>query len=200
MSLVGSFNQQLNPQRGVTSFGFTPLPRPQNNLLPSWFPDSDSEDTISNNKDYDRYIGDEDKFEERLWDLAQTFSRPSTSAETIEITDPTNVFAGIEGTELDPNSPKFNSKAWIKNLLAIRSDDPERYPDRSTGIVFRDLGVHGFGSPTDYQKDVLNIVLEIGTFFRYLTGTARRKIQILKGFDGLVKSGEMLVVLGRPGR
>lgn len=27
-----------------------------------------------------------------------------------------------------------------------------------------------------------------------------RKIQILREFDGLVKSGELLVVLGRPGR
>jgi ABC-type multidrug transport system ATPase subunit len=28
----------------------------------------------------------------------------------------------------------------------------------------------------------------------------KRRIDILRNFDGLVKSGEMLVVLGRPGR
>ena len=33
-----------------------------------------------------------------------------------------------------------------------------------------------------------------------MTGTGKQKIQILRDFDGLVKSGEMLVVLGRPGR
>jgi ATP-binding cassette subfamily G (WHITE) protein 2 (PDR) len=56
--------------------------------------------------------------------------------------------------------------------------------------------VHGFGSPTDYQKDVANSVLQIGALFRSMTGTGKQKIQILRDFDGLVKSGEMLVVLG----
>ena len=84
-------------------------------------------------------------------------------------------------------------------LLAIRSRDPERYPDRTAGVAFKNLSVHGFGSPTDYQKDVLNSVLELGTIARRLVGLKMPKIQILDQFDGLVKSGEMLVILGKPG-
>ena len=44
-----------------------------------------------------------------------------------------------------------------------------------------------------------NYPLEIAGLFNKLTGRGKRKIQILRNFEGLVKSGEMLVVLGRPG-
>jgi ABC-type glutathione transport system ATPase component len=87
----------------------------------------------------------------------------------------------------------------MKMLLEIRSRDPERYPDRTAGVAFKSLSVHGFGSPTDYQKDVSNVLLEVGTMARRLVGIRMPKIQILRDFEGLVKSGEMLVVLGRPG-
>jgi ABC-type glutathione transport system ATPase component len=100
---------------------------------------------------------------------------------------------------VNPNSPKFNVRNWMKNLLAIRSRDPDLYPNRTAGVSFRNLSVHGFGSPTDYQKDVLNSLMEIGTMIRRLLGSKLQKIQILREFDGLVKSGEMLVVLGKPG-
>ena len=44
-----------------------------------------------------------------------------------------------------------------------------------------------------------NYPLEIAALFNKITGRGKRKIQILRNFEGLVKSGEMLVVLGRPG-
>ena len=44
-----------------------------------------------------------------------------------------------------------------------------------------------------------NYPLEIAGLFNRITGRGKRKIQILRNFEGLVKSGEMLVVLGRPG-
>ena len=44
-----------------------------------------------------------------------------------------------------------------------------------------------------------NYPLEIGSIFNKLVGRGQTKIQILRNFEGLVKSGEMLVVLGRPG-
>jgi ATP-binding cassette subfamily G (WHITE) protein 2 (PDR) len=106
---------------------------------------------------------------------------------------------GLNDPALDPTSKTFSAKAWISNLISLTSRDPKKHPARTAGIAFRDLNVYGFGSPTDYQKDVANIVLEIGNFFRWLSGTKKQEIHILKGFDGLVQHGEMLVVLGRPG-
>lgn len=112
-----------------------------------------------------------------------------------------NPFLGSSGNPaLDPHSGKFNARAWCKALLAIQSRDPERYPERTAGIAYKNLSVHGFGVPTDYQKTFGNYPLEIGSLFQQLIGRREKtKIQILRDFDGLVRSGEMLVVLGRPG-
>lgn len=112
-----------------------------------------------------------------------------------------NPFTDLRGdTSVDPTSEKFSPRSWMKNLLTLESRDPERYPHRTAGISFTNLSVHGFGKPSDYQKDILNTPLSIGSLFRYFTGTGKKKIQILKDFDGLIKEKEMLVVLGRPGR
>lgn len=42
-------------------------------------------------------------------------------------------------------------------------------------------------------------MLEVVGFFNKITGRGQRKIQILRDFEGLIKSGELLVVLGKPG-
>jgi ABC-type glutathione transport system ATPase component len=141
----------------------------------------------------------EERMEARVGNLARQLTRQSTrfSAKGGTLENPFHV-KDLEST-LNPDSPNFKPRDWLKMLLAIRSRDPEQYPDRTAGVAFRNLNVHGFGSPTDYQKDVLNSLLEVGTIFRKLAGIKMQKIQILREFDGLVKSGEMLVVLGRPG-
>ncbi|OAX78083.1 hypothetical protein ACJ72_07612 [Emergomyces africanus] len=137
------------------------------------------------------------KADEDIRSLAKELTRQSTHISSLE---PHNPFIEQEknGT-LNPTSPNFNAKAWMKNLLALQSRDPERYPRRTAGFAFKNLNVHGFGKPTDYQKDVANAPLEIGNLFRAITGSGKHRIQILRKFTGLVNDGEMLVVLGRPG-
>ena len=111
-----------------------------------------------------------------------------------------NPFLGVpKGSSLDPASENFSAREWISNLAGFKSKDPRRYPLRTAGISFENLNVFGFGSPTDYQKTVGNVPLEIVTVFRWMMGTGKHRIQILKDFNGLVKPGEMLLVLGRPG-
>ena len=100
---------------------------------------------------------------------------------------------------LNPSSPSFRPEAWVRTLIGIQSRDPERYPQRVAGIAYKNLNVHGFGSLTDYQKTFGNYPLSLFSLFNKVTGRGKRKIQILRDFDGLVRSGEMLVVLGRPG-
>ena len=113
--------------------------------------------------------------------------------------EPPNPFRGTSDPELDPLSGRFVPKKWIQALLAIASRDEARYPSRVAGVAYRGLNVHGFGSPLDYQKTFGNYPLEIGSIFNRIVGRGKQKIQILRNFDGLVHSGEMLVVLGRPG-
>lgn len=140
----------------------------------------------------------EEKVEEEVSNLARELTRQSTRfAAKGGLSNP---FTNDDPeSSINPHSPNFRARDWIKMLLEVRSQDPARYPERKAGLSFRNLGVHGFGSPTDYQKDVLNCLLEAGTIVRRLFGAKMHKVQILRDFEGLIKSGEMLVVLGRPG-
>jgi hypothetical protein len=133
----------------------------------------------------------------QLLRLARTFTNASVKNEEGRYINP---FLGSEDPTLDPNSEKFSTKAWVKTLVSITSRDPERYPERAAGVSYRNLSCHGYGNATDYQKTFGNYPLEAAGIFNKLTGRGQTKIQILRNFDGLVKSGEMLVVLGRPGR
>lgn len=110
-----------------------------------------------------------------------------------------NPFLTTEDPALDPRSGQFSPEAWTRTLIGLQSRDPERYPERVAGVGYQNLNVHGFGSLTDYQKTFGNYPLSLAGLFNSITGRGKRKIQILRDFEGLVKSGEMLVVLGRPG-
>ncbi|KAK7752684.1 Multidrug resistance protein [Diatrype stigma] len=102
-----------------------------------------------------------------------------------------------EDSPLNPSSPHFNPRAWAKAFVNVSSATEHGF--RSAGVAFQNLNVHGFGAATDYQKSVGNILLEGANLVRKLTGQSKTKIDILRDFDGLVRKGEMLVVLGPPG-
>ncbi|MCJ1478445.1 hypothetical protein MMC13_007125 [Lambiella insularis] len=130
--------------------------------------------------------------EEKVHKLARQLTEKSVSSGH-------NPFEATDGSKLDPRSPNFSARAWAKSLLSLQSRDPEKYPQRTAGIAFQHLSVHGFGSATDYQKTVANVFIEAVGLARRLMGTGQRKIQILRDFDGVLNSGEMLMVLGPPG-
>jgi ATP-binding cassette subfamily G (WHITE) protein 2 (PDR) len=69
---------------------------------------------------------------------------------------------------------------------------------RSTGVCFQQLNVHGYGEATGYQKDVASVWLSLSSVARRVTGGGRQRIDILRDFNGLVRNGEMLAVLGPP--
>lgn len=139
--------------------------------------------------------------EERIVQLARQLSRASTR----NFGDDSNlnsddVLRPESGTMYDPFSENFNSREWIKSLLAITSRDPEKYPRRTAGLAFKNLSVHGFASDVEYQQTVGNTILSgIGSIRDAITGR-KRKVQIINQFDGILEAGEMLVVLGPPGR
>jgi hypothetical protein len=138
----------------------------------------------------------------RVADLARTFSRSSAVSAprpSLQHTFTANPFLSA-APSLEPNSPEFDAKRWARTLLHAFSQDPEKYPRHTVGVAYRNVGVHGFGRPTDYQKDVLNVLWRAPLILRDWISNRQTKIQILRGMDGLVKSGEMLLVLGRPGR
>lgn len=98
---------------------------------------------------------------------------------------------------LNPNSPHFKARAWAQSIVDMVSTEGHQF--RTTGVAFQNMNVFGFGVATDYQKDVGNVWLEAAGLVRRLFGNGKRRIDILRSFDGVVNKGEMLVVLGPPG-
>ena len=105
-----------------------------------------------------------------------------------------------KGGELDPFSENFNVKAWTRKIVGVTTRDPELHPKRTAGVAFRNLQVHGFGSDTGFQQTVGNAPYAGFGSIRELIGGKKRKVDILKGFDAVLDAGDMLVVLGPPGR
>ncbi|KAI1853850.1 hypothetical protein JX265_012681 [Neoarthrinium moseri] len=103
---------------------------------------------------------------------------------------------------LNPLGERFSARAWAQNMAkAVRNSGQEQ---RRVGLCFEDLGVFGFGTPTDFQKTVANIWFALpqmaarALFPRSIT-SGQKRLQILRHFDGIIRPGEMCVVLGPPG-
>ncbi|KAM0233020.1 hypothetical protein ACHAPO_007486 [Fusarium lateritium] len=134
--------------------------------------------------------------EERLTALAKSISSELKQQDS----KPINPFSGSENPALDPHSSEFNIAAWLQAVMSITTRDPEKYPRGMAGVAYKDLSAHGVGEATDYQKTFGNYPLELVKFAKKLMSQGESaKIQILRDFDGLIRSGEMLLVLGRPG-
>lgn len=132
-------------------------------------------------------------------ELARTMSKYSTH------TDKTlaNPIFDKSDPSIDPNHALFNERKWSQRLMHLAQHGPngDKFKQRTAGVSFKNLCVYGYGSATDYQADVGNIWLKAFEGLKTRVGLSRqRRIDIVRNFDGLVKSGEMLAVLGRPGR
>jgi len=103
----------------------------------------------------------------------------------------------------DPVGLDSNHEAkWTTNSVDLDSNDdgqPHHHVQRTLGFSIKGLQVDGTYNPGNYQRNVGDVVTDVGNILRYFTGTGKRKICILKDINGLVPSGQMLLVLGRPG-
>ncbi|KEF51094.1 ATPase [Exophiala aquamarina CBS 119918] len=134
-------------------------------------------------------------------DKVDVVAKPASLGEAEdETSEAANPFLGSNNPQLDPQSTEFNVRAWLQAVMNITSRDLERYPKGLAGIAYRNLSAHGLGNQTDYQKTFGNYPLGLFKWAKRLVSQEKKtRIQILRDFDGLVRSGEMLVVLGRPG-
>ncbi|CEJ91209.1 Putative ATP-binding cassette transporter ifT1 [[Torrubiella] hemipterigena] len=118
--------------------------------------------------------------------LARSYSRASAA-------EGGNPFLAGEDSPLNPASANFSGREWAKAVAAMVHDSGSDF--RHAGVCFQNLNVYGYGASTDYQKDVFNVWLSLAGS----VSAKRQRIDICRGFDGLVNQGEMLVVLGPPG-
>ncbi|KAH6609942.1 atp-binding cassette transporter abc1, partial [Trichoderma cornu-damae] len=93
---------------------------------------------------------------------------------------------------LDPDRREFDLSKWL--LRFIRELGEKGLADRQIGVSFRNLDVFGSGDAIQLQQTVGSVLmapLRLGEFFSF--GKKQPK-QILHNFNGLVKSGELLIV------
>ncbi|KAK7409614.1 hypothetical protein QQX98_008209 [Neonectria punicea] len=98
---------------------------------------------------------------------------------------------------LDPHSEHFDLQKWLQNFVRTLRD--QGVTAKQAGVVFKDLSVSGSGAALQVQETVgsmLTAPLRVGELFSF--GKKEPK-HILDNFDGLVRSGELLICLGRPG-
>lgn len=215
MSVVGSLGLLNNYDRSVETSGATsPTKQRRNsffhndNQVPELRPATrqrtrstskpvDQNETAPSNTPavkLDESSSDEDD-KEHVRQLARQYTRQSIASQSADA----DVFHAEPDSELDPNSDNFRPRKWTKAMLNMRHKS-EGFLERSAGVSFKNLGAWGTASEADYQTSVGNVWLQIGGKIRdILTRRKARKIDILQGLDGLVKPGEMLVVLGPPG-
>ncbi|OJD10896.1 hypothetical protein AJ78_08210, partial [Emergomyces pasteurianus Ep9510] len=105
------------------------------------------------------------------------------------------------GSHLDPKSPTFNAREWVKALIRLSEVDPQTAPSRFLGVAFKKLSAYGWTTGIESQPTVSNLVTSTLTSLASLIGASRRgkRIDILRDFEGVVEQGELLLVLGPPG-
>lgn len=126
-------------------------------------------------------------------DLARQYTRQSTAEAH------GNPLQYEKDSPLDPESDNFDPRAWTRSMLHLAKDDSEHFKFRQAGVSFKNLNVHGFGSAADFQKNVGTIFFQALDLGKKLLGHKGRRVDILRNLDGVVRPGEMLVVLGPPG-
>lgn len=132
--------------------------------------------------------------------IASNFPRRATTAsgKGIERKDTIDEMAP-DDPAFDPTSDQFDHYKWTRMMMKLI--DREGFPrPPSTGISFQNLNVSGSGSALQYQSTMASLFtapLRLNEYFHSSRKSTEK--HILRNFNGLIKSGELLIVLGRPG-
>lgn len=164
------------------------------------------------NSDVD-YGGFDANAQEEIRNLARTVSRSTvpggpenhflsrTTSNVSEIPG-SSPFSGNLDERLDPNSNAFDSALWIKNLQKLAYSDTDYYKPSSLCLVYKDLRTYGEDSGAEYQSNFGNSLYKAASQVVLLlrrNDKTSSQVDILKPMDGIVRSGKVTVVLGRPG-
>ena len=99
---------------------------------------------------------------------------------------------------INPDSPAFSTEKFLREMLTRAKEQGLRR--RNAGVVFRSLVVLGYGSDFTHQKTVGTMATSITRVLQNIRARRHPPMKtILYSMDGVVKEGEMLLVLGKPG-
>ncbi|THY14438.1 putative ABC multidrug transporter [Aureobasidium pullulans] len=102
-----------------------------------------------------------------------------------------------ENPALDPRNSEFDAYQWMKMASCAARKAGVRFQKLS--ISFVNLSVSGSDPSTPFHADVASIFKAPAHLREHLRSRRQPSRTILDGLDGLLKAGEMLLVLGRPG-
>ncbi|CEN62363.1 Putative Pleiotropic drug resistance proteins (PDR1-15), ABC superfamily [Aspergillus calidoustus] len=126
----------------------------------------------------------------------RTTSFSGTSGKGIQRMDTVDEMA-LEDPAFDPKSDQFDHYKWARKMMKLMDKEGVPRP-ASTGISFQNLNVSGSGSALQYQDTVASFFTAPLRLREVFSRRAPER-HILRDFNGLIRSGELLIVLGRPG-
>lgn len=128
--------------------------------------------------------------------MHRTTSYQSAAGSALERRD---TLAGVtdDDPRLDPFKPDFDIYLWARAFM--RAMDLDGIKARRAGFTFKNLNVSGSGAAINLQNDFASVFMAPFRLGEYFSFGSKPQKKILRNFNGVVKSGEMLVVLGRPG-
>ena len=98
---------------------------------------------------------------------------------------------------LDPQTDKFDLGKWL--AYGLGEFRREGALDLRPGIVFKNLSISGTGAAVQFQDTVASTFTAPFRIGEALQNRHSPPKRILNEFNGVLKSGELLLVLGRPG-
>ncbi|KAH7382111.1 ABC-transporter [Pyrenochaeta sp. MPI-SDFR-AT-0127] len=130
---------------------------------------------------------------------SDTTARVSNAGKRIELTRIAAELHDIDFGDpaLDPSSPNFDIDKWARTV--VRAADKAGVKFRRCSFAFKNLIVSGSGSTACFQSNIASVFMAPFRMHEYVNFEKKPRKVILNGFDGVTKSGEMLLVLGRPG-
>ena len=108
----------------------------------------------------------------------------------------------LEGLEpndpvFDPTNPSFDLYKYLRMTMKILEN--ESIVLQRAGVVLRNVNVSGSGSAINLQSNIGSLLMAPLRINEHLHLGHKQPKPILRNFHGIVKSGELLIVLGRPG-
>ncbi|KAK5652958.1 hypothetical protein OQA88_9437 [Cercophora sp. LCS_1] len=95
------------------------------------------------------------------------------------------------------SSDQFDVSAWVHGFVGQLRD--KGHESNRLGVSFKGLDVFGSGAALQLQETVSTVLTAPLRIGELLSPAKKQRKHILRGFSGLLRSGELLAVLGRPG-
>lgn len=108
----------------------------------------------------------------------------------------------LEPSEVGEEEERFDLETHLRGSQTAEQDADIK--PKHIGVIWQDLTVSGLGGVRNYIQTFPDAVVGFFNVFdtmKHIFGWGKKgqEFDILKGFRGVVKPGEMVLVLGRPG-